>query len=84
MIYDDATIIKFDDGTEGLFSPHPTPDSNTLAIPYLVKSGDTLFSIATEAYGDTREWYRIAEFNFENLDDPFELEVGSVLYLPRW
>lgn len=83
MIYDDAIIIKFDDGTEALFSPHPNPDPTSPTLPYEVKDGDTLFSIATEYYGDTREWYTIAEFNFPIIEDIFNLTPGTVIYLPR-
>jgi nucleoid-associated protein YgaU len=82
MIYQDASIIIFRDGTEGLFSHMPKPDRGRLSQAYVVKDEDTLFSIANEAYGDTRMWYDISEFNFENLDNPFDLVPGTILYLP--
>jgi len=82
-IYDDAIIIDFNDGTMGLFSPMEPPSKDIQALQYVVSDGDTLFSIATYMYGDTSKWVDIAEFNFENLDNPFELETGMTLYLPR-
>lgn len=82
MIYEDASVIVFNDKTEGLFSPLMKPDRSGVSVEYFVKEGDTLFSIANLAYGDTRLWFDIAEYNFENIEDIFELEIGQVLYLP--
>jgi len=82
MIYNDAVILAFKDGSQGLFSQMPEPDRSVPAIEYIVKEGDTLYSISTMAYGDTRMWYDIAEFNFELIEDIFELTPGISLYLP--
>lgn len=44
---------------------------------YLVKSGDTLYSIGKAAGID---WLKIAEAN--NLSEPYTLKVGQVLVIP--
>jgi len=82
MIYEDAVVVVFPDSTKAMVSPMLAPDKNVVSVPYNVKDGDTLFSIANLAYGDTRAWFTIAEFNFENIENPFELTLGQTLYLP--
>jgi nucleoid-associated protein YgaU len=52
------------------------PESTTR----LVKRGDTLFSIAAEAYRDPALWRLIAEAN--KIDDPRRLLVGQRLSIP--
>ncbi|MEW6733656.1 MAG: LysM peptidoglycan-binding domain-containing protein [Acidobacteriota bacterium] len=47
----------------------------------LVKRGDTLSSIAVEAYNDPTRWRLIADTN--NLDNPRILKVGSILKIPE-
>ena len=58
-------------------NPKGTPDQ---AKSYTVKTGDTLQAIATQAYGDPREWRRVASTN--NIDDPMTLRAGQKLLLP--
>lgn len=53
----------------------PTPDSD-----YLVQQGDTLFSIAQQAYGDGNQWRVIAKAN--NISDPNLIYPGQVPYIP--
>jgi lipoprotein NlpD len=55
----------------------PAPAAPTPVVPeghYLVKKGDTLYSIALENGADYRE---VAQWN--NLDDPTKIRVGQVL-----
>jgi nucleoid-associated protein YgaU len=47
----------------------------------VVERGDTLPSIAFNAYGDAEDWRTIAEFN--QIDDPLFLQTGVVLEIPR-
>lgn len=47
----------------------------------LVKRGDTLSSLAAEAYGDPNLWRIIAQAN--NLDNPRHLEVSKSLIIPK-
>jgi hypothetical protein len=46
-----------------------------------VRDGDSLQSIAFQAYGDPARWRQIAEAN--NIDDPMRVERGAVLTLPQ-
>lgn len=47
---------------------------------YTVRSGDSLYAIATEFYGDGSKWRLIAEAN--GLDDDNRLTVGQELRIP--
>jgi len=47
---------------------------------YTVESGDTLYSIAEEVYGDGNRWSEIAEAN--GIDDQSGLTVGQELDIP--
>jgi len=46
-----------------------------------VRPGDTLHSIALEAYRDSSKWRPIAEAN--SIEDPLDLRPGAVLRVPR-
>ncbi len=46
-----------------------------------VRPGDTLHSIAMEAYNDPSKWRPIAEAN--SIEDPLDLQPGAVLRVPR-
>ena len=47
---------------------------------YVVQSGDTLYSIASEVYGDGGRWPEIAEAN--DIDDRTSIRVGQELAIP--
>lgn len=50
---------------------------------YVVRSGDTLTSIASARYGTSRGWRRIYDANRQAIGtDPNELRVGMVLVIP--
>lgn len=61
---------------------------NDLAItpktgkPYIVKSGDSLASIAFENYGSTSQVEDIFWANRDRLESPDKISVGQTLYLP--
>lgn len=48
---------------------------------YTVKDGDGIWQIAEQAYGDGQMWTKIAEKN--QLQEPYNLQVGKVLTIPR-
>ncbi|OGK17360.1 hypothetical protein A2774_04145 [Candidatus Roizmanbacteria bacterium RIFCSPHIGHO2_01_FULL_39_12c] len=48
---------------------------------YIVKQGDTLVTVALQAYGDSYAWTKIAEAN--QLYNPNNLEAGTRLIIPR-
>jgi LysM repeat protein len=51
------------------------------ARSYTVKSGDTLWDIAVNHYGDGRQYRKIASAN--NIADPNHLDVGRQLTIPQ-
>jgi len=50
---------------------------------YVVESGDTLWAIATAAYGDGNRYPEIFEANKPMLKDPDEIFPGQVLRIPQ-
>lgn len=54
----------------------PEEEQNTRTV----KQGDTLWMIASEEYGDPRQWRRIATAN--DIDDPRTLQIGRELIIP--
>src|SRR5438094_10538101 len=49
---------------------------------YVVKSGDTLFSISRKFYKSPKRWKEILEANRKNIRDPKKLTVGETLVIP--
>jgi len=58
-------------------APAPSEDST-----YVVKKGDTLYSIARRHYGDGRLWRVIHQANQDRVPDPNSVPVGTELVLP--
>jgi 5'-nucleotidase / UDP-sugar diphosphatase len=56
------------------------PVSGTAGGQYVVKKGDTLFSIAKQAYGNGNQWQKIAQAN-PGLS-PATLKAGRTITLP--
>ncbi|WP_447982563.1 LysM peptidoglycan-binding domain-containing protein [Achromobacter kerstersii] len=67
------------------FSPtfRPIDGGNPSASPgsYRIQAGDTLQTIAQQAYGDSRLWYLIAEAN--GLASDRDLRVGATVTIPN-
>lgn len=67
------------------FSPsyRPIDGGNPSASPgsYRIQPGDTLQSIAQQAYGDSRLWYLVAEAN--SLSGDRDLRVGATVTIPN-
>jgi nucleoid-associated protein YgaU len=66
-------------GTSG--GGNPTTRGIDAIKTHLVKDGDSLPSIAFDAYGDATLWRPIAEAN--GIDDPLRLRRGRRLAIPR-
>ena len=49
---------------------------------YTVQSGDTLFKIAEDAYGDGNDYPKIFEANRDLLDSPDHIRPGQELRIP--
>jgi nucleoid-associated protein YgaU len=71
-------------------SPSPSGSPRPVAVPtitasdaYIVQAGDTLRSIAQQAYGDAAQWPRIYDANRDTIGpDPDALEAGMRLRIP--
>lgn len=65
-------------------APKPAPPPAPAAKPdriYKVKSGDTLWDIATHFYGDGQQYRKIANAN--KIADPNMIDVGWELKIPQ-
>lgn len=49
---------------------------------YVVQPGDTLISIAEKMYGEAKAFTDIYRANEDVILDPYNLEPGTVLYIP--
>lgn len=57
-----------------------TQKMDSQEITYTVKTGDYLWKISQEVYGDGYQWIKIAEAN--NLQKPSVIHTGNVLRIP--
>jgi MFS family permease len=71
-----SQVAEFGFGYRGISGSYPAPSVGA----YSVRQGDTLQSIAQAAYGDSRQWWRIAQAN--GLQGEQDLKVGQTLTLP--
>jgi Contractile injection system tube protein/LysM domain len=60
---------------------NPTTQGEAGLGAHVVRDGDSLPSIAYEAYGDATQWRAIAQAN--GIDDPLRLRSGRMLNVPR-
>lgn len=67
--------------TAGQVAPAQTQKVTIKGAQYTVLSGDDLWDIALNAYGDGYAWLRIAQAN--NLADPNIIHEGNILVIPR-
>jgi LysM repeat protein len=49
---------------------------------YVVRSGDTLFSISRKFYNSPKRWKAILEANKKNIRNPKDLTIGQTLVIP--
>ena len=70
-------------GAPAAGSPTPAPPAdNQYTQWYEVKSGDTLWKIAKEVYGDGSLYHDIFKANQDTLSDPDKIKVGQRLRIP--
>ncbi len=53
-----------------------------IARTYRVRRGDTLSSIATDVYGDEKQWHRVLKANKGKLKGSQKIKIGQVLIIP--
>jgi len=80
-LYENKTrVIRYQEGDTSLERIYPFfPPGKNRAI-HVIRDGDDLLSIAYQYYRDEKLWYIIATDN--GIINPFELTVGSILYIP--
>jgi nucleoid-associated protein YgaU len=70
-------------GTPGAVEESPAPAAaEAFTQWYEVKSGDTLWKIAKEHYGDGSLYPEIFKANQDTLTDPDKIKVGQKLRIP--
>lgn len=71
-------------GLTGLLVPSLLPSSAEACEPaqYSVNSGDTVFTIAEQFYGDIERWSLIFYSNQSALSNPLQIPAGTLLTVP--
>lgn len=71
-----AGVAQVEDGIE-------TDASGPAATFHTVEKGDTLWAVASKAYGDGAKYTKIFEANKPMLSDPDKIYPGQVLRIPQ-
>ncbi len=69
-------------GTATTAADEPLEPVSPAGRTYVVRKGDTLFSLARRFYNDERRWRDIWQANRDKLPDPNRLAVGMTLIIP--
>jgi nucleoid-associated protein YgaU len=77
----DLELAQAEDTNPPGKAQNPTTRALTGLRGHTVREGDSLPSIAYDAYGDATRWRPIAEAN--GIDNPLRLRRGSALTIPR-
>jgi nucleoid-associated protein YgaU len=77
----DLELAQAEDTSPPGKAQNPTTRAITGLRAHTVRDGDSLPSIAYNAYGDATRWRAIAEAN--GIDNPLRLRRGSELTIPR-
>ncbi len=77
----DLELAQADDSSPPGQAQNPTTRGTAGLRSHIVQDGDSLHSIAYEAYADATRWRAIAEAN--EIDDPLRLRRGISLSIPR-
>jgi phage tail protein X len=77
----DLELAQAEDATPAGQAQNPTTRAIAGLRSHIVREGDTLPSLAYEAYGDATQWRAIAEAN--GIDNPLHLRRGTALTIPR-
>jgi len=77
----DLELAQAEDTNPPGKAQNPTTRAITGLRAHTVRDGDSLPSIAYDAYGDATRWRAIAEAN--GIDNPLRLRRGSELTIPR-
>jgi len=80
-LYDRGYIINFVEGDQALYRTPILYYPSVNDVFHSVTEDDTLYRIAFKYYRSSYLWYLIADANPE-VEDIFELEVGTTLVIP--
>lgn len=75
--------------TQPMKDPKPSTvvETNPASTPsiseYIVKSGDTLYTIAKEFYSDSQKWNIIYESNKDSIENPDLIRPGQKIKIPN-
>ena len=72
--------LTLESATEISWRQNPTSGGVVPRRQHVVAQGDRLPVIAAQSFGSTKHWRQLAEFN--QISDPFNLEIGRVLIIP--
>jgi hypothetical protein len=77
----DLELAQAEDSAPPGQAQNPTTRGTKGLKSHIIQDGDSLHSIAYDAYGDATRWRVIAEAN--GIDDPLRLRRGTSLTIPR-
>lgn len=72
--------LTLESASEITWRQNPTSGGVVPRRQHVVARGDRLPVIAAQSFGSTRHWRQLATFN--QITDPFNLEIGRVLIIP--
>jgi len=75
-------VVVAEAAPEAADAATPTDESAEAGRTYTVKSGDTLWAIASEMYGSGGKYMKIFEANTNILENPDKIKPGQVLVIP--
>lgn len=75
-------VVVAEAAPEAAEAAAPTDESEEAGRTYTVKSGDTLWAIASEMYGSGGKYMKIFEANTNILENPDKIKPGQVLVIP--
>ena len=84
--YTDGRVLKggmfeMAKAEETTMSEAPAPKEESMAGDYVIKAGDSLWTIAKEKYGDALEWKKIQAAN--SVGNVRRLQIGDTLVIPQ-
>jgi len=60
----------------------PAPADAAAGQSYVMKAGDTLYTLAKRFYGNGNLWTRIFDANKDKIKDPSHIPIGTTLTIP--
>ena len=77
-----ADFSKVQSGSSTTAKPEAKGTASAAGKSYTVKSGDSLWKISEQMYGNGNDWRRIYEANKDRIQNPDVIQPGWVLTIP--